>query len=518
MLYAAGAAYVPPAIVSDPAAGFVQGDSWRAGAQWREIIVPESSNIANDISIPFTIWSPGQHMIPMMFEWFGFSLGQAVMITSLIFSAVGLLGLYRLCLFFKFSALLSTASLLCVALQRYFALPFAIYNGGEVLIFGLTPWVILRFAQIEKITLTIFLQLLSLLLLGVFCKLSFLIIALSLCALLVLKKKGPFSEEAASLRDVAKRGACIALLFGVLYGLLYTQFLMYGWNATHSSAESLSIHRIAKILLFVVASPLISAFSAGSMFNRLFSFPGEKLYETFFDCTPFLVFWATATVLFCVWAFRSKQLSLQYKNVLLALIGVHIVVYTYLIMTSPAVEAVERRFRMVGVLCIPGVLCYISSNRQVILRMVVGFGVLVSCFYGGASYWVRFRRSALSMNVGSRGTSHMNINKPALSHLWQLDDSLNGKVLFYIPSSEIALEVRKGRYIFSSLDFVPLSRLQKFRYRGTVENLVVMIPKKLKETKKRDAVLASFVDYDISKWSTHEEGDMVFYSQQREGM
>src|SRR4029079_12032258 len=90
-----------------------------------------------------TTWSPGQHLLPGVLENMGFSLGVALAIVATVFSVLGLVGWFALYRAFAFDARIAMIALLIVACSRFFSLPFSIYNGGEVLLFGTAPWFML---------------------------------------------------------------------------------------------------------------------------------------------------------------------------------------------------------------------------------------------------------------------------------------------------------------------------------------------------------------------------------------
>src|SRR5262245_15686835 len=83
---------IPPTIVSDSGLGFLALRSMLEGGAFNSITVPDPANIANDVAIFLTWWSPGQYLVPGSFVWLGTSYGLAVSLTTLIATLIGVVG------------------------------------------------------------------------------------------------------------------------------------------------------------------------------------------------------------------------------------------------------------------------------------------------------------------------------------------------------------------------------------------------------------------------------------------
>src|SRR5262245_27069016 len=59
-----GSLYIPPRIFTDSGIGFLALRSMLDGGAFNNITVADPSNIANDLAIFLTWWSPGQYLVP----------------------------------------------------------------------------------------------------------------------------------------------------------------------------------------------------------------------------------------------------------------------------------------------------------------------------------------------------------------------------------------------------------------------------------------------------------------------
>ena len=96
-------------------------------------------------------WSPGQWMVPgLLHSLLGCRLGVASIIITVLFSLIGLYGFYRLYRYFEFSIPITITALLIIVLSDAFYTSYIIYQGGEILSFGVFPWFLLFVVKLNK--------------------------------------------------------------------------------------------------------------------------------------------------------------------------------------------------------------------------------------------------------------------------------------------------------------------------------------------------------------------------------
>src|SRR5471032_1505130 len=132
------------------------------------------------------VWSPGQYLFAGPLEWAGLGLGAAMNVVTTMFTVLGLLGWYRLYRSWNFPIASATLAIAVTAGSRSFALPFGIYNGGEVLLFGSMPWFLLLLGRSAALAPRQVIALLAALVVVAFLKLSGIVFALAALAAVVI--------------------------------------------------------------------------------------------------------------------------------------------------------------------------------------------------------------------------------------------------------------------------------------------------------------------------------------------
>src|SRR4029453_16805079 len=135
-----GSLYIPPRIFVDSGLGFLALRSMLEGGAFNSITVADPANIANDVAIFLTSWSPGQYLVPGIFIWLGTSYGLAVSLTALIATLIGVAGWIQVARSFAVSSFVLFALLVGLNTFSYVTLSFRMYHGGEVLLFAVAPW------------------------------------------------------------------------------------------------------------------------------------------------------------------------------------------------------------------------------------------------------------------------------------------------------------------------------------------------------------------------------------------
>src|ERR1700744_5086169 len=131
----------PPSVFPDPANGFQVMRCMEMGGKFNIMITPNQDDFSKNNLTCLTWWSPGQYLVPYVFkQLFGFNTGQASAVTITLCQLLGLGGFYS---FFKkigFTPFIAAISILFIACQQFFVVPYVFYNGGETLFFAFIGW------------------------------------------------------------------------------------------------------------------------------------------------------------------------------------------------------------------------------------------------------------------------------------------------------------------------------------------------------------------------------------------
>src|ERR1700743_1123239 len=154
----------PPSVFPDPANGFQVMRCMEMGGKFNIMITPDQDDFSKNTSEFLTWWSPGQYLVPYAFKLlFGFNTGQASAVTITLCQLLGLAGFYS---FFKkigFTPLIAAISMLFIACQQFFVVPYVFYNGGEILFFAFIGWFLYGWKGLKTAGLVLVLFLLLLL-------------------------------------------------------------------------------------------------------------------------------------------------------------------------------------------------------------------------------------------------------------------------------------------------------------------------------------------------------------------
>lgn len=508
LIYSILSYMTPPAMVSDSGWGFLTWQSMTKGAPFNKMIVPDPNNILRNVTVFQAVWSPGQYLIPIFFTRFGLDLGKAMTMTTALFSLLGILGCYCLYQTLVFSKQISLASCAIIASTRFFAYPFSIYHGGEVLLFGSVPWIILLSLRYHDIRITHIPFFLLLFLTGAFLKLTFVVCAIAiLLSLLILKC---LDATKIKFSAMAWHSTKAFLAFTTFYLILHAGFLSKGWTVNN---YTLTFSRPIVSFLFSFIGPIFSSFSIGDLINRMLMYPANPLVSSYDEIVPLLLFCAIlAGVIYFVLNQTSES---PYKALVFGFLITYLIVFAFLFVTGAPLTYEDRFFRPVGLLLIPGILKALESRY---IKSIKYFGYIVIlgfCIYGVTSFFVRNEANKRFNNIGLNGFTHQNISKEALSILHYIDANIpQSNNLFYVTSPEIALEIKRNRVMSSHADFETIEKLAEKKYRGRVNNLFVVLQEKFLKNGKAEVILNSFSDYRY--WDSIKVGSFVICYQGNE--
>ena len=497
----------PPSMVSDAAKGFMVWKSMEEGALFNHYKSPFTEDISRDTTKFLAKWSPGQYLIPALITKTGFNLGKALTITTALFSLIGILGYYFLYRDLGFDRGINLLSCTIATSMTFFAFPFGVYNGGEVLLFGVAPWIILLCLRNSDLIIWQLPVVVLIFLVGAFAKLSFVICAIAVLFSLFIFKYRSASNIVPS--TIIRYCINILIIFFSFYPILYFIYTSKGHTAVNYSP---GISSPVGGLLFALAAPLYSPLTLGDLINRFLMHPSNPIIHSYDEILPILFILAMVAVFIYARILLHSHKKL-YSSVLLGFLITYITVFGFFYITGAPITWEDRFFRIPGMLLIPGLIEMIGNLQNGFLKLLGYLAIFIACLSGVASFFVMKGMISKNNIVGSQGFTHYIISKEALSILHYIDaNGPQGNNLIYVTSPEIALEVKRYRVLSSHADYESLEELSKRKYRGSVDNLFLILQEKFLKNGKAEAILKSFSDYTYTNWrSLNVESFVIYY-------
>jgi hypothetical protein len=501
--YAVSAAIVRPTMFSDSGFGFLGWDA-RRNLPFNHTVVPDSDDISKDAIEFMATWSPGQHILPGLLEECGLSLGLSIVIVTVTFSILGLAGWFALYRAFGFPLRTCAIAVTIVACSHHFALPFGIYTGGEVLLFGTAPWFLLLVWKLRELrwrdvppllagTLAIFLA-----------KLSGIIVAAAAIAAAVPSGVGPWLSRQVA-RKALVAGTIIAVMSLIFYDLWYSR----GWTAV-SSLMDVQWSLLASHSVFAVGSIVIASLSLGELAAYVFLHPARPILDSSLPIYYALLPIAIGTLL-VVGRHLRKDHADYLRFTLVFAVGVGVVlVWTWASGSSVSVEG--RHFRIVSLVLLVGIVHSFIDLPLKSLRVLFAAVVGVAALYGVASAAAHIEAN-LGRPLGIRGFRHWIANAAVVDFIRTIDVPASDRsaTLILVTSPEIGLEVRNVRVMSNHAAMQDAATLRAETYRGRVPRLYVIIQERLIAEGKANIVLNSFVDYPMERWRQIPLGDFVCF-------
>lgn len=480
---------------SDSGWGFETLKSMLAGGKFNYLSTVDPINIANNIESFSSTWTPGQYMFSfLLIKYLHLNLGESLFVIVSIINIIGLFGFYHLFINLTFSKRLALISIVVIALQRYFSLPFSIYNGGDALIFGFLPWFILLVIKLTLKSFSGFFTIVTIGLVGFFIKASFLITLLSLCFYLFLKAVDNSKND---LKKAVAPTAIIAFALLTTLAVCYFTFL----NTGIYSEQRFEFQFNLSNTFYIFSSILNTALSLDDVFNKLFLFPGNTFNLSTIAITT-LIWNICLTILSFVVLKRVYNLK-EYKNLRLLSLSfflVYLLIFLMLWNKKEITSSLEmRHLRPLGLVFIPVIILLIKQNKNKIFVFITCLIVVISIIYGPVSFLQREVNIYKTNALGAQGFRHGIIDKQTLNYLHKIDEVSNQSTIIYVPSPEIGLEINNARKIISQVDFTSVEGLKNTIYKGTAGKLYLCLQKKFEQNGKQQAIIESFVDYASSK-------------------
>ena len=500
-----GSFYIPPTIFVDSGAGFLALRSMLEGGAFNSITAPDPANIANDVAIFLTWWSPGQYLVPGSFIWLGTNYGLAVSLTTLIATLIGVVGWIQVARSFAVSSFVLFVFVLGLNTFPYVTQRFLMYWGGEVLLFATAPWSLyaMRWAANKQPILCFTISLLAAALLF-FAKLTGLIVfatnvmAISLGALASQRR---LSSSTIAMWVASAIAALCFWMFWVARGPVPGGVSTFSFNwlpiwfsIAGAAFSGISGLEFVQWLLFRWART-ISDFSIGIEPNYVLGPLGMLL-----------IVW--------VW-FRLRYTRYRDMAVLLLTIILlyAIVIAALMYVSRDTIPFEERYFRYAGILFFLLLLTAIDQWRVRFAKGLACLMVIVLGLYGLKNY---VTGAYAQMRAGYydpvTGISQEMVSPAILESLRSEITRYNfERPIVLIPSPVAGISLPRFRILHPFGAWAGYT--ERTKWVGRADKLFVVLPENTLLNGKAEAILRAFTDYEFDNWKHTKFDGMIIYTQ-----
>ena len=507
---------VPPSLSHDAGWGMQEWRTLAAGGPINTIISPDPADISRDQASHVTWWSPGQYLIPGILTLLGVRLGTALTITASASLLCCLLGWIHVAKHFSLSPRTAALVVAFIATFRYSTLPFGIYNGGEILLQGVTPWLILTGCCVPSMSV--------LRAAGLACLAVWIAFLAKLTGVMVASAAllTGAVEALVRLRRITAGMAAGAVGASLAFGSLYVAWFSRGTTPASGTGWSFRIGDV----FFALAAPWGAGISWGDMLAALLRrsalddpiegrLPAAILW---FLLPPMLLF---LTVILKGWQQWAGDANLsRLLKITAGFYGVCALAMSAIFLHGGDVSLEERHLRAAGMLIFVCVLAVADRlPRNSVTRLAVGALCGFMSFYGCFA----FAHRAWSTKQGE-------IDHYSRTHQASVDESTiefaraafarEGRdALFVLPSPDVACAFSPSARILSNhIKFESDATILARTYRGRVRGrLYVIMPTRIAQSVKGTLLLKEFIDYPLDAWEKHSFGSSTVFVQEGTG-
>ncbi len=489
----------PPAVFPDPANGFQVMRSMELGGGFNRLVSPDANDLSKNTSVFLSWWTPGQYMVPYGFKLaFGINTGPATALTITLFQLLGLWGFYLLFKKIGFTPIVAALSLLFIACQQFFVVPFVFYNGGELLLFGFLGWFLLCCVSLKSAgpVAAIFVLLAGFA--GFFCKSS--VMWIYVAGMIFLWIRLSYQK---TIIQWLKNGFWIGFPAIAAIAFIWYFYISKGQNPT-SDAAGLKLS--LKAFCFPLASPLLSGFSIDDLAHGLIFHTGNL---TFSDTVSSVIIIVLAILSIWLLLLLLKHVPDPNYRLIIKVFYISAVLFftaAYLRQLTITYEA--RHFRIIGLLIVPGIIYLLSTTRLIYRSAFFCIGsaiALTSISYVSTGY-------AYNRNHSARGTSGLAqpaIDQAALNRIIAIDKQ-NTNAIFVFVNESLPVEIKHNRVIV--LD--PIGDDLKIDYEdyeqsGHAGPLYIILPESYAGPKEK-MILRSFPQYQGWNGSMLSDGYVMY--------
>lgn len=427
----------PTAIFPDSSWGFQVLQKMQAGGDFNLAVKPSQSDISKSYTEFLTWWSPGQYLVPYAFiVIFGVDIGQASAITITLFTLLGLAGFYS---FFKkagFTPVIATISVVVIACQQAFIIPFVFYNGGEVLLFGTIGWFLYGCVAINNADwrLAIFLLLWGWA--GFFCKSSFLWMYAAGCLYLWIK----LSSGQTTIVNWVKKGLWIGIPAIISLAVIYISYLSKGVNPASGST---GLKLTWETFSFPLASPILSGFSIDDLMGGLLYHYDAGMLNAFWSLIAVLL--AAVLSILIITRIAQRVPEKRYTLLVTVFYCVSVVFFFYNFLRQVNISYEARHMRVIGLLIIPGIV-YLVSKSNLTLKAAFAMICFIIAFFSIRYFVPSYKQNMADNARGTTGLAQIFADQASLNYLMDLDRK-NTNALFVFISPDLGLEIKHNRIV-----------------------------------------------------------------------
>jgi hypothetical protein len=503
----------PPSLSHDAGWGMLEWRTLATGGPLNSIVGPDTTDISRDRGRYVTWWSPGQYLTPGIFTLLGIRLGVALSLTAGVSLLCSLLGWIQVAKHFLLSPRTAMLTVALVATFRYSTLPFGIYNGGEILLQGLTPWLILAGSLVPATSALRAAGLACLaILLAFFAKLTGVMVAGA--ALLAGSV-----EALVRLRRIT--AGMIGGAVGAVLAFAALQFAWFSHGTTPASGAGWSFR--AGDVLFALGTPWVAGISWVDMLTSLLNRRHPAL-DGLENGNLSLILWLLLPpiVLFLTVIVKGWQQSAHDVN-LRRLLMIAACFYAVCALAMAAifshggdVSLEERHLRAAGMLILVCVIAVsIRQPRRSVSRLAVGALCAFMSLYGGLAFAYRAWATKRGEIDRYSWTHQPVVDETAIESLRATFAQEGRDALFVLPSPEVANVLPpSARLLVNHIEFEPEETISARTYRGKARGrLYVVVPTRIAQSAKGTLLLKEFLDYPLDAWKTHSFGNSTVFVQ-----
>jgi hypothetical protein len=508
--------YFPPMVASDSGIGFLALRSMFDGGAFNRITVPDPADIAGDVAIFLTWWSPGQYLVPGIFVWLGTSYGLALSLTVVVATIIGVVGWIQVARSFAVSYFVLFTFALGLNTFAYVVLQFQFYWGGELLLFAAAPWSLyaMRWSADKPPILCFTIALLSAALLF-FAKLTGLIVFVANVAalsLIALVNKRRLDSSTIAMGAASAIAALCFMLFWVPRGQVPAggATFSFSWLPIWFSFAGAAFSGISGL-----------EFLHWSLKHRWVStsnlWMGNDLGYLLGPIGLLLMTW--------VWLRLHHTRYRDMAALLLAIVILYTIVLAAAMQISEGgdIPFEERYFRYAGILFFLLLLTAVDQWRARFSKGLACAVVVALSLYGVKTFVTSVSAQTRTGYYDPVAGISQDLISPAVLQYLRSETERNGfrRPLVVVPSPAAAISLPRFRFLAGPNFGVwvgPafgkwMGYADRTTWVGRAEKIFLVLPEKMVESGKAEAALRLFTSYEFENWKHTKLDGLIIYTQ-----